>query len=539
MSRGEEPADLLLTGARVLNVFTGQIRPAAVAIAAGRIAAVDTESRSARQRHDLEGALIVPGLIDAHCHADMLCTPSDFLEAVALRGTTTVVLDTVTLTTHLDDAAMGAVMDGLATAATKVLWGLRATGDAGTATGDAQTLPLARLRALLRRDDVSGAGELTGWRAVLEGDRRLAGFLAEVADAGLRIDGHAPGASARTLAQQVALGITSDHEAIDGDELERRVALGLWTMLRHSSLRPDGVTLGRAVAELGLETRRLLLTCDGVLPPELAHRGHLDETVRRVVEGGIDAVEAVRMATLHPATYLGLDAHLGAVAPGRCADLVVTDDLADLRARRVMADGRWVTPGSASGGALDWAAMKLPITLGKLGADVLERLCESAPPLKLHGVLARRAPAAARAGRAALLALVARDGSWAVGTTIDDIDVRGVASTFTGSRDVLLVGRDPGAMLGAYAEVVRLGGGMACPGASIALPTFGHLRPGPIDRLAAELEAFDRAAGVPAWPPFAYLTTFLSLPGLPGVCLTPDGLTDVRSGERLAAPTPL
>lgn len=180
MSRGEEPADLLLTGARVLNVFTGQVRPAAVAIAAGRIAAVDTESRRRPWR---------------------ACVPC--------CGATT-----------------------------------------------------------------SAAGELTGWRAVLEGDRRLAGFLAEVADAGLRIDGHAPGASARTLAQQIGLGIASDHEAIDG-------------------------------------------------------------------------------------------------------------------------------------------------------------------------VLARRAPAAARAGRAALLALLARDGSWAVGTTIDDIDVRGVASTFTGSRDVLLVPPPP------------------------------------------------------------------------------------------------
>ena len=46
-------------------------------------------------------------------------------------------------------------------------------------------------------------------------------------------------------------------------------------------------------------------------------RGHLDEVVRQVIAGGIDPLDAVRMATLHPAVYLGLDAHLGSVAPGR------------------------------------------------------------------------------------------------------------------------------------------------------------------------------------------------------------------------------
>ena len=84
-----------------------------------------------------------------------------------------------------------------------------------------------------------------------------------------------------------------------------------------------------------------MLTADGVTPQTLVG-GHLDTVVRRVIEGGVDPVDAMRMATLHAATYLGLDAHVGSVAPGRCADLVVVSSLEDFVPERVMCDGAWV-----------------------------------------------------------------------------------------------------------------------------------------------------------------------------------------------------
>ena len=535
---GLEPADLLLRGARVLNVFTSDVGVGDVAIAAGRIAAVGAPVPAARTV-DLDGALVVPGLIDPHAHADMLCVPSAFLAAVASRGTTCVVLDTATLTARLDDARLGPILDALQTAATKVLWALRPTGDGDRADEDAADLPLERLRGLLDRDDVAGAGELTGWRRALDGDERLLAYLSEVADAGLRVDGHAPGASARTLAQQVALGVTSDHEAIDGAELERRVRLGLWSMLRHSSLRPDGAVLGRAVADRGLDTRRMLITADGVLPRDLVGAGHVDEGVRQVVAGGVPATEAIRMATLHAATYLGLDAHLGSLAPGRCADLVVLDGPLDAcRPARVMTDGTWVdarAAGAADG--IDWRALTVPIGPARLDAARLAALGAAGPVLRMHGAFARHDPGVGPGPT--LLALVARDGRWVVATTVHGLELEAVASTFTGSGDVLLIGHDPAALLTAHAEVVRLGGGMSGPGARVALPVLGHLAAGPVDALARELAAFDAATGVPDWPPFGYLTTFLTLPGLPGVCVTPHGVYDVRHAAVLAAPTPL
>jgi adenine deaminase len=137
---------------------------------------------------------------------------------------------------------------------------------------------------------------------------------------------------------------------------------------------------------------------------------------------------------------------------------------------------------------------------------------------------------------AALAMLVARDGSWTTAATLHGLDLEGVASTYTGSGDVLLLGRDPEAMLAAHARVAASGGGMAGGGVGVAMPIFGTLSSEPLPRLAEALAAFEHANDVPSDPPFAYLTTFLTLPALPAVCLTPAGLVDVRAGTVLAPP---
>lgn len=522
---GLEPVDLALVGGQVLNVFTGRVSEASVGILGGRVAWAGAPAGEAREIVDLGGATVVPGLIDPHAHGDIVCTPVAFAHEAVRHGTTTVVLDAYTLAALLDDATLAGVMDALEAAELKVLWGLRPTRDAGGPADDA-ALPRERLAALLARPGVSSTGETTAWRALLEGDERVAGFVGDAVDAGLNVDGHLPGASPRTLARLAAAGVTSDHEAIDGDELAARIEAGLWAMARHSSLRPDGEELGRAIASRGLEQGRLLLTADGVVPGDLV-RGHVDAVVRAVIRGGVAPVAAVRMATLNAATYLGLDAHLGAVAPGRCADLIVLDDLEAFEPARVLRDGRWVDPEAPLHDPVDWAAMTVPIALAPLDAGTIARACTAAPPLRMGDVIARLDDGEPGP---TLVALVARDGSTITGTTTRDFDVRAVATSITATMDVLLLGRDPEALARAYARVVELGGGLVAPGAELALPVFGHLSPAPVATLARALEDFERAAGLPSGgPPFTYRSLFLTLPALPGICLTPGGLLDVRA----------
>src|SRR5512136_2653782 len=58
-ARGEQPVDLLLRGGRVLNVFTGELMPTAVAVFDGVV--VGYGDRPAREVVDLQDAVIAPG----------------------------------------------------------------------------------------------------------------------------------------------------------------------------------------------------------------------------------------------------------------------------------------------------------------------------------------------------------------------------------------------------------------------------------------------------------------------------------------------
>ncbi len=67
LARGEEPAEILLTHARLVNVYTGESYPADIALADGRIAGIG-KGYSAHKVIDLGGRYVCPGFIDAHVH---------------------------------------------------------------------------------------------------------------------------------------------------------------------------------------------------------------------------------------------------------------------------------------------------------------------------------------------------------------------------------------------------------------------------------------------------------------------------------------
>src|SRR4051794_25720554 len=91
VARGDAPADLLLRGGKLINVLSGEIYAAEVAILGERIAAVSTTpgEYKARETIELDGEYIAPGFIDAHVHIESsLLLPAEFANAVLPHGTT-------------------------------------------------------------------------------------------------------------------------------------------------------------------------------------------------------------------------------------------------------------------------------------------------------------------------------------------------------------------------------------------------------------------------------------------------------------------
>jgi adenine deaminase len=68
----------------------------------------------------------------------------------------------------------------------------------------------------------------------------------------------------------------------------------------------------------------------------------VDENIRVAVANGVPPVVAVQMATLNVAEAFGLQHDLGALAPGRFADVLLVDDLVSFSVSRVIAGGETV-----------------------------------------------------------------------------------------------------------------------------------------------------------------------------------------------------
>lgn len=521
-------------------MFTGEVVDTSVGIAGGRIAWVGRDGGEGARAVDLDGGTLVPGLIEPHCHADIVYTPPALAAAIGPHGTTTVCADTLFLSLAFDDDDLLSVLRRFDSLPVKFLWNLRNVLD-GRSPDEIERLGVPRMEALLARvAGVVASGEMTGWPRLLAGDERLSAFVEDVVDAGLRVDGHAPGASRRTLDALAAAGVTADHEAISSDEVRERVDAGFWVMLRHSSLRPDAPALASAVRSAPYRDR-FMLTTDGPVAAD-AVEGHLDHVVRQLLAEGVPAVDAIRMATVQPATYLGLDAHLGSIASGRCADLVVVDDITTFRPVAVYADGKAIGSAGRPTGRPDPEPWDGPpaagLRRGNLTPGRLRDVCGRGTWVTLDGIITRACaplPGNQMPDDASYLAVVDRAGEHVVGGVVRGIAVPAIVSTYNASLGVLLIGRDPTELMRAYDTVVAGGGGIATPGTFVPLRVAGFWHTGSMEEVAADLGAVvSELALPPTLPPLEYLLLFLTTGILPDIRFTRAGVVDVKSGRVLA-----
>jgi len=557
VARGERPADLVLRGGRVANVFTGELLREDVAIAGDRIAGLGRYA--GRIVLDVAGGTIVPGLMDAHFHLEStMLTPAAFARAVAPRGTTAVVMDP-----HEIGNVAGVTGVRRLLAATRGLpltfhCQVPSCVPASRMETTGGRIGSAGVRRLLDRQQVLGLAEMMDYPGVLAGEADVLRKL--VAAAGAVIDGHAPGLTGRDLNAYLAAGPRSDHETTRPAEAREKLRRGVTLMLREASMARDMTRLLRGIPVAARD--RCLLVTDDLLPQDLLRRGHLDAVLRRAVRvGGLDPVQAIRMVTLNPATYFGLP-RVGAVAPGWRADLVVFEDLRAFRAKlvihagRVVArDGRLAVPATdrlAAGGRLHRSI--------RLGSPSPEMFHIPARPgrcraIRVHGDsiitsevavrprLVSGAVAADPAADCVKLAVVERHtGSGRVGLgLVVGLSLRAGALATSVAHDchnIVVAGTQDTDMLAAVREIQRMHGGLAAVRdgrvlARLPLPVAGLLTREPLLRVAGAMEALTQAArrlGMSLPHPFLTLS-FLTLAVVPSLKLTDRGLVDVDAGR--------
>ena len=95
---GVEPADMVIAGGRVVNVFTRELVAADVVVAGERVAALaqpgDYRIGDETELIDADGRVVAPGLVDPHLHVESSnLTVTELARAIVPRGVLSVCED--------------------------------------------------------------------------------------------------------------------------------------------------------------------------------------------------------------------------------------------------------------------------------------------------------------------------------------------------------------------------------------------------------------------------------------------------------------
>jgi adenine deaminase len=546
VARGDEPADLVIRGGKVLSVFTREWLETDVAIADGWIAGLG--DYDGRETIDATGRWVVPGFIDAHMHLESSkLLVDEFARLVLPFGTTAVVADPHEIANVLGTDGVHWLLDATAELPLDVYFMASSCVPASEFESPRRQLSPGDLDALLRRRRVIGLAEMMNFPGV------VAGAPAELAKLALaeHVDGHAPGVLGRSLNAYAAAGIRSDHEAYTAEEGRERLRAGMWLLIREGSAARNLQALLPLLAEYG--PGRIAFCTDDREPEHIADDGHVNSMVRDAVAAGIPPEDALVCATLSPSLWHGL-AHLGAVAPGYHADLLVLPDLERFVPETVLKRGR--RPEQAARAEVpDW--VRHTVRIGAFGPEKF-RVPWSGGDARVIGIVPGQIVTdslvdtpAERAGEAvadperdlAKIAVVERHlGTGRVGLGF----VRGfglqrgaLASTVAhDAHNVVVVGMNDASMAAAVRRLANRGGGIvvfdgAKVLAELPLPVAGLLSDAPFEDVVAASRAVveaARALGCTLEAPIQHLA-FLALSVIPSLKLTDRGLVDVNRFE--------
>jgi adenine deaminase len=551
VARGDSPADLLLTGAKIVNTFNGALETGNVAISAGRVAGVG-DYRRAKETIDLKGKYLAPGLIDGHVHLESsMLDVGQYARAVVPHGTAAIVTDLHEIANvcglegikYVLDCARRLPLDLFLMAPSCVPATRLETSGAEISPED--------IRKILRLRNCLGLGEVMNYPGVLSGD---AVILAKIKAArGKIIDGHAPGLSGKDLGAYVSAGITSDHECVTLAEAEEKLRRGMHIMIREGSSEQNLEALLPLVSDKTYS--RCLFVVDDRHAGDILYDRDIDAVVRKAIRLGLEPVRTIQLATINAARYFRLDG-LGAIAPGYFANLIVLDDLKNFKIDAVFYRGKMVAregkalftvpPGGSrlthtinikpfgikalrlrASGESRHVIEVIPgqiVTRNKIMKVKIADGCVVPDTDRdmLKAVVVERHKATGNIGLGLVTGFGLKKGALASSTAHD-------------SHNIVAVGTNDEDILAAVKEIERMQGGLVAAAGgkvveSLATPIAGLLAAAPLEDVVQGLEKLETAAkslGATLPAPFAALS-FLALPVIPELRLTDLGLVDVK-----------
>jgi adenine deaminase len=550
-AHGEIEVDLMLEGAEIANVLSGEIYRADVAVHKGLVVGFD--AYSARQNIDLRGKILAPGFIDGHVHIESaMVTIPEYARAVVPTGTTTVVIDPHEIANVWGEAGIRYMLDSSRQVPLNVYIMLPSCIPSTSMETSCAALDAKALAGLMGEDRVLGLAEVMNYPGVIRRDPEV---LGKIMLAGMkRIDGHAPGLTGKDLAAYIAAGIMSDHECTSLEEAREKLRQGMYVMIREGSAAKNLSDLLPLVTPQN--SSRFLFVSDDRHPADILREGHIDYMVKTAIKEGLDPILALQIASHNAASCFGLR-NLGAIAPGYRADIAVLDDLENSSVVKVFKDGKMVAEdGYLTAGLESFPAPKresmhigridlqsfsitaessLARVIGVIPEQIITKslrlqpkicdgkICSCTERDILKMAVVERHKATGNIGLGLVQGFGLRCGAIATSVAHD-------------SHNIAVVGVSDEDMLSAVLEVKQMGGGLVAVAegkilTSLPLPVAGLLSERRMRDVADGIDECASSAhdlGCKLKDPFMTLS-FLCLPVIPELKLTDKGLVDVNA----------
>ncbi|MFK2826057.1 adenine deaminase C-terminal domain-containing protein [Bacillus sp. B190/17] len=546
---GDRSPTLVLKNARFLHSVLKQWITANIWIYEDRIVYVGEEMPEKTNKaevYDCSGKTLVPGYIEPHVHPFLLYNPHSFAEFAAKTGTTTCINDNLMLFLSLEEKKAFSLLEEFRSLPVSMYWWCRYDGQTELANEE-EVVSNAAVKSWIEHDAVLQGGELTGWPRLLEGDDMMLHWIQETKRLRKRIEGHFPGASEKTLTKMALLGADSDHESMSGQDVYKRLLAGYMVSLRHSSIRPDLEVLLQEMKEMGLNQYDMMMfTTDGA-SPSFYEQGILDWMIAKAIEHDVPVIDAYHMASYNIAKYYRIDHLHGMIAPGRIANINILQDEFHPSPISVLSKGQWLKKEEVTAPfpQIEWEKFGFgPLMLDySLEEDDLQFSMPFGMQLVNNVITKPYSLERDMSGEEisaeddeSFLVLLDRGGKWRVNTTLKGFTskVSGLASSFSNTGDIILIGKCKSEMERAFHRMKEIGGGIVLTENEevifeIPLELSGLMSTQPVEALMKEeskLKELLAERGYLYDDPL-YTLLFLSSTHLPYIRVTPQGMYDV------------
>ena len=496
---------------------------------------------------DCSEGYIVPGYIEPHAHPFKLYNPQSLATYASQCGTTTMINDNMVLALQLGKRKAFSFIKELQKHPVTTYWWCRY--DSQSEIDDEEAIFSNRnVKSWLEQDFVVQGGELTGWPKLVDGDDMMLHWMQETKRLNKKIEGHFPGASEKTLAKMMLFGVDCDHEAMTGEEVKRRLMQGYMVSLRHSSIRPDLPNLLDEIHEMDIAVYdRMMLNSDGS-SCACYENGVTDKLIKIAIDHGVPVIDAYNMATINIARYYNFDDLHGNIATGRIANLNFLKEKDEPTPVSVLAKGQWVKRDGVQMDVfpevgwsqfdldalkIDWSLdsddMQFSMPFGiKMENSVITK------PYSINIDVSTETLSSEH--DECFFMLLDRNGKWRINTLLKGFanHLGGLASTFSSTGDIILIGKNKQDILKAFNRMKEIGGGIViCENDEsiyeLPLKLKGTMSDQPIEELIGlekNLFGLLKEKGYPFIDPI-YSLMFFSATHLPYIRVTQHGIYDV------------